>query len=117
MYETNHRRLRDFAVVLAIALISRIGCRNDRSERGETPISWDSPEMRKIEKDWTALHQKYGRVWDQGASVYFETRRLFRGRLSKQDVMHLAATCDVLPLHVVQERFQERFQGHHTQYR
>jgi hypothetical protein len=81
----------------------------------QTPISWNSPRMRGVQKEWQSLHDTYdkpakfdktlGRVVGQnGKDKLFELQqtidRLLRTRLSEGDVRQLAASSGTLPARV-----------------
>lgn len=77
-------------------------------------ISWRSPKMREIEKQWHALHEAYSKSpelipGDDGKTKYGNcqklTRRLLRKHLSDQEVRQLATSCGSLPERVEEAGF------------
>ena len=68
-------------------------------------MSWGSPEMRAIEKDWVSVRDACGMTRDKGLTCRIEVDKLFASRFSKRDVRHLAASCDVLPLQIDHRNF------------
>ena len=101
-----HRFL-GYALIIA-ALLAVPGCAgNPEGTAGkpdETVIDWNSPRMRKIEKEWQSVWDAYGKLRGAAMKVrYVETVelvvRLLQSRLSRQSVRHLADTADILPIH------------------
>lgn len=95
-----------------VAWISQRGCGTSRV-RFVAFLSWKSPEMRAIEQEWRAIcdlpaDQVPG---DDGKTKYVEKlrmiERLFRNRLSEQNVYQLAGSCDDLPVSVKDRGFQD----------
>lgn len=95
-----------------VAWISQRGC-GTSGARFVAFLSWKSPEMRAIEKDWRAIcdlpaDQVPG---DDGKTKYVEKlriiERLFRNRLSEQNVYQLVGSCDDLPVSAEDRGFQD----------
>jgi hypothetical protein len=103
---TNRRRFRYWGTVQWLALLLMLGCAGERAKRGETPISWDSSNMREIEAEWTSLRNVYAGARDKGETLSYARERLLNDRLSERDLRHLAATLDALPLHVEHTSFK-----------
>ena len=88
------------------------------TEREPTPeelsLTWDSPKLRELEKEWQALQDTYHKTPEQipgdgGKSKYSNLRRmierLFQKRLSKHEVRALAARSDALPAYFERASF------------
>jgi hypothetical protein len=69
-------------------------------------MMWDSPKVREIEKEYGELWDTYDKTpekiaGDGGKSKHGEVRwlvdRLFRKRLSDENLRRLVASCDALP--------------------
>ena len=109
------------AALLCVALIVPQGCGGPPAAREQPPISWNSPRMRAIQKEWHSLWDAYdkwspdldpstGRVrGENGMTKYSDLQRaipeLLRSRLSDENVRELAATCGEVPLSATLEGF------------
>jgi hypothetical protein len=100
--------------VLCVLLVTEGGCTSDGLVGAEETVSWQSPRMRAIEQEYDALWEldskKQSEPRAEGKRIYGETvqacTRLFKARLSYDDLRQLAVSCDTLPL-----RFQDRRGG------
>ncbi len=76
-------------------------------------LSWNSTEMCALEKEWQAIRDLPSEEipGDDGKTKYCErlamVERLFRNRLSEQNVYQLAGSCDALPVRVEDRDFEE----------
>ena len=96
------------ATLVAVALAVHHTCWAPQAASDEA-ISWHSPKISKIEREWKSLHDVNDKTpaeipGGDGKSRFWELQkmveRLFRKRLSKWDLHQLAASCDVLPARV-----------------
>jgi hypothetical protein len=71
-----------------------------------TELSWDSPRIRELEKEYESLWDTYGKhrekvLGSDGKTKYrhvtWLVSDLFRTRLSRRDLCHLAFSCGSLP--------------------
>jgi hypothetical protein len=93
------------AALLIALLITQHGCEGNKAGPASTgpALTWNSPKMRDIEKEWHALweackakpkdHDKFV----DGRDMML-TNRLLRTRLSHVELRQLAATSDSLPI-------------------
>jgi uncharacterized protein (TIGR03067 family) len=94
-------------VVIGVALAMQPGCGEKQAMTEEAKISWDSPKMLEVKKEWTSLRDAYQKAPAKISGAKKDTYRelvrmqgdLLRRRLSNDDVRHLAATCGSLPVH------------------
>lgn len=94
----------------ALALFAVHGC----ARKEKPPISWASPRMREIEKDWQALQETYDRnpeiiPGENGKDKYSAMEklgdRIFEQQLSDDNLRQLDATCNMLPADAANKGF------------
>jgi uncharacterized protein (TIGR03067 family) len=102
------RRLLLFrAVLVAAAMVVQSGCWEKPSISQESAITWASPKMVEIGREWDSLWDTFAKTPEKISrdkhSTYEELVRmqgdLLRKRLSDSDLRRLAATCEALPTH------------------
>jgi len=111
------RLLLGFAV-LSIGCEPREQATQDGSKRmpsknspreAKSEISWDSPKMLAIEKEWKSLdtargpHREGDRAMDKISKIMEARANVLRKRLSAEDMCQLAAMCGTLPLNAPKE--------------
>ncbi|MDZ4850144.1 MAG: TIGR03067 domain-containing protein [Pirellulaceae bacterium] len=104
------RQLLTLQVVLVAAVIPiQSGCGNKQAMTQESHITWDSPKMFEIKREWDSLRDIYTKSMEKlsEAKESRDTHRelvrmqgdLLRKRFSDNDVRQLAANCESLPVH------------------
>jgi len=101
------RNVRFGTVVIGVALAIQAGCGEKQPTAETTGISWNSPKMRDVKREWAFLRNfcqeastnKSNAKPDAYRELLRMQENLFRKRFSIEDVRQLTATCESLPLH------------------
>ena len=86
------------AVLLWFVIALQQGCGEKQAAPEGTPISWRSPRMLEIKKEWDALSRMETKTMDDYADLSRAMEAVLGKRLSDQDVRQLAASCETLPI-------------------
>lgn len=86
------------AVLLWFAIALQQGCGEKQAAPEGTPISWHSPRMLEIKKEWDSLFRIETKTMDDYADLSRAMEAVLGKRLSDQDVRQLAASCEMLPI-------------------
>src|SRR5262245_31843228 len=94
-------------VLVAAVMPLQSGCGERQSNAQESRITWDSPKMLEIKREWDSLWDTCTQTPEKISSAKGDEYRvlvrmqgdLLRKRLSDNDVHHLAASCGTLPTH------------------
>lgn len=102
--------------LLSVGLVTQQGCAQERAGQPGTPLAWDSPRMVEIKREWQSLVDAYERTpekipgetgKDKVGALGEMTARLFRKRLSDQDLRQLAASSSMLSGEGANRRFED----------
>ncbi len=104
------RQLLSFqGVLVAVAMSIESGCGESQSVGQESHITWDSPKMLEIKREWDSLWDRYmkspdllsgaKKPWDIHGELVRMQGDLLRKRLSDSDVRQLALDSESLPVH------------------
>jgi len=111
-------------VVAVVVLAEQQGCVERQPVPEEEQISWDSPEMREIEKEWQSLQDAYDKTpekipgelgKDKCGNLETLIDRLFRKRLSDQELHQLATSIGAMPDRAFFDRVVEFMVRYFTQ--
>jgi hypothetical protein len=100
-------------VLACIAWATQCDRWKHRATSATAYLSWNSSEMRALEKEWQAIRDMPAEQIPgaDGKTKYCEqlrmVERLFRNRLSEQNVYQLAGSCDALPVRAEDRVFEE----------
>lgn len=92
------------AGLMVVVVATGFGEEKEQTMLTSTYLSWDSPRMHEIEKEWRVLHDAPENKMpgadgkDRCAARVGFINRLIAKRLSGQDVNDLAASCKALPV-------------------